>query len=114
MSKTSTTKLDLKAESDANLSTLSDSSSTHSTVSSQSTQKQVKQALKPIADELRCTLSWNDLAYWIPLSAERKKIISDHMSATDIEEALATGDEYERGLPKPTIRKDGEFNDIQQ
>lgn len=114
MSKTHSINLDLKAEKDANSSTLSDSSSTHSTVSSQSTQRQIKHTLKPIAEELRCTLSWNDLAYWIPLSAERRQIISNRMSATDIEEALATGDEYERGIPKPTIRKDGEFNDIQQ
>lgn len=113
MNKTFTINSDLKAEKDANTSTMSDSSSTHSTVSSQSTQKQIKQALKPIAEELRCTLSWNDLAYWIPLSVERRQIISDRMSATHIEEALATGDEHERGIPKPTIRKDGEFNDIQ-
>ena len=108
-------KEDLKAEKDhLNSSTLSDTSSTHSTVSSQSTQRQIKQALKPIKEELRCSLSWNNLAYWIPLSAERKQIISNEMSATEIEEALATGDEYERGIPKPTVRMDGEFNEVQQ
>ena len=55
-------------------------------------------------DELRCTLSWQDLAYWIPLSAERKQLISDGMPEAAIAEALAAGDEEERGLPLPSVR----------
>ena len=33
-------------------------------------QKKFKEVLKPLPDESHCTLSWKDLAYFIPLTNE--------------------------------------------
>ena len=41
-------------------------------------------------------------------------MLAPNMSAAEISKALATGDEYERGLPLPTVVKDGPFNETQQ
>ena len=104
---------DFKSEDDqVNSSTLTDSSANNSTNSSLSSKKQKPSLLSPIAKECRCTLSWKDLEYWIPLTAERKEMISDEMSAEEIANKLATGDEQDRGLPLPTVVKNGQFGEI--
>ena len=94
-----------------NSSTLTDSSADNSTNSTVSSKSQKPPLLKPIANDLRCTLSWSDLEYWIPISAERKELISDHMSAAEMASKLAIGDEQDRGLPLPTIVKNGPFSE---
>ena len=56
-----------------------------------------------IPEEQRCSLEWEDLSYFIPLSAERKAQIDPKMTLEQVRECLAVGDEEERGFPKPTL-----------
>ena len=62
-----------------------------------------------IPEEERCNLSWKNLEYFIPLSAERRALITDQMSLEEMQKHLAAGDEEERGftLPKLVRRQKG-------
>ena len=63
------------------------------------------EVLKPIPLELRCDLSWKDLAFFCPLTPERRSLITTGMSETEIRKIIAAGDEEDRGYPLPTIAK---------
>ena len=46
--------------------------------------KSAHEVLTPIPDELRCGLSWQDLAYFCPLTPERQDLIKTGMSEGEI------------------------------
>ena len=64
-----------------------------------------------IPEAERCTLAWKNLEYFIPLSAERRALITDRMSFEEMQKHLAAGDEEERGftLPKLVQRQKGQL-----
>jgi len=63
------------------------------------------EVLKQIPEELRCSLSWQDLTYFCPLTSERQSLITTEMSETEIRRIIQAGDEEDRGYPLPTISK---------
>lgn len=68
----------------------------------------------PLPEELRCSLAWKDLTYSIALSSnERKSDIKSGMSSEEMAAILSSGDEEERGLPLPTVNKDGDYGSPQ-
>ena len=65
--------------------------------------------MKPLPEECRCSLSWRDLSYFIPLSHEQKKLTKGIAAARTDDllfekgKVLAQRDDYEKGVPIPTL-----------
>ena len=62
--------------------------------------------MKPLPEECRCSISWKDLEYFIPLSSEQQGLIKNAKDKTEMGQALAQRDDVERGLPLPTVTDD--------
>ena len=70
--------------------------------------KSSSEILKKLPEELRCSLGWKDLAYYVPVSAT-----SASNDPKELANELAAGDEEPRGLPLPTVTKIKEVPKLQ-
>lgn len=61
--------------------------------------------LEPISEEVKCSLSWKDLSYFIPLPQEKQYLQKQGLSLQQISEGLATGMEQDKGVPLPKVVK---------
>lgn len=64
------------------------------------TPKKSSEVLTELPEELRCSLEWQDLAFYVPVSSEFGKKDPSELACL-----LASGDEEPRGLPLPTVTK---------